>query len=114
MPKAVRGKPCVLYLIQVRDSVGLWTKVGIAGDLKLRERFYARDGVAVLRRIRTHHATRYEAAVLEMRIKQWARKNIGRRARPRKKWSGWSESFSDKGSVLPGLFDKIVLDGRSE
>jgi hypothetical protein len=108
----LRSKPCDLYLIEIRDSVGLWTKVGISTSWAARKRNYAREGVTVLRETRLIRMTLYDALVIEREIKRWARNTIGRRKCPRKKWSGWSESFADKACTLPAAFDREVAKFR--
>ena len=112
LPAKMRSKPCDLYLIEIRDSVGVWTKVGISTNWKSRKRNYAREGVAVLRETRVVRMTLYDALVVEREIKRWARQAIGRRKCPRKKWSGWSESFADKACSLPAAFDRELARFR--
>jgi hypothetical protein len=108
----LRSKPCDLYLLEIRDSVGLWTKVGISTNLKARKRNYDREGVVVLRETRVVRMTLYDALVVEREIKRWARQALGRRKCPRKKWAGWSESFADKACTLPAAFDRELARFR--
>ena len=111
LPKSKRNKPCDLYLVHVRDSVGYWTKVGISTDWKSRHRNYKHEGVTVLREVRMYRTTLYRALQIEEKIKKWSRRELGKRSCPRRKWAGWSESFKDPDSKLPGVFDRaIVLD----
>lgn len=112
LPAGQRLKPCDLYLIEVRDSVGVWTKVGISTNWASRKRNYAREGVTVLRETRVVRMTLYDALVVEREIKRWARQAIGRRKCPRRKWSGWSESFADKACALPAAFDRELARFR--
>lgn len=112
LPMRLRSKPCDLYLIEIRDSVGVWTKVGISTNWTSRKRNYAREGVTVLRETRVVRMTLYDALVVEREIKRWARQAIGRRKCPRRKWSGWSESFADKACALPAAFDRELARFR--
>lgn len=112
LPTRLRSKPCDLYLIEIRDSVGLWTKIGISTNWTGRKRNYAREGVTLIRETRMVRMTLYEALVVEREIKRWARQAIGRRKCPKKKWSGWSESFADKACALPAAFDRELARFR--
>ena len=112
LPAKLRSKPCDLYLVEIRDSVGLWTKIGISTNWASRKRNYAREGVTLLRETRMARMTLYEALVVEREIKRWARQAIGRRKCPRQKWSGWSESFADKANALPAAFDRELARFR--
>ncbi len=109
IPSHKRGKACVLYLLEIRDREGYWTKVGISTNWEGRKSNYRREGVEVLKEVRMFRTTLYHAAVLEMRIKRQAKKVLGRRRKPRKTWSGWSESHADPHRHLPGLFDRAIL-----
>lgn len=108
IPKARRDIPCILYLLQIRDKYGYWTKVGISTNMPYRLTNYKREGVTVLRTVREYHTTLYKACCVEMELKRWARRVLGQRPRPRKKWSGWSESFADRRNVFPAAFDVAV------
>ena len=103
-----RMKPCVLYLLQVKDRHGVWMKVGISTNLPNRLAKYKSANVRVLRRVRVLDTTLLRAVTIEQRLKRWARKNLGRRKAPSKKWSGWSESFKDSNDRLKSAFDLAV------
>lgn len=109
IPQHKRGKACVLYLLEIRDREGYFTKVGISTNWEARKMNYRREGVEILKEIRMFRTTLYHAAVLEMRIKRQAKKQLGRRRKPRKAWAGWSESHSDPFRQLPGMFDRAIL-----
>lgn len=112
IPQHKRGKACVLYLLEIRDREGYWSKIGISTNWEARKTNYRRDGVEILKELRMFRTTLYHAAVLEMRIKRQAKKQLGKRRKPRKSWAGWSESHSDPFRQLPGIFDRAILLDR--
>lgn len=109
IPHHKRGKACVLYLLEIRDREGYWTKVGLSTNWEARKSNYRREGVEILRELRMFRTTLYHAAVLEMKIKRQAKKQLGKRRKPRRTWAGWSESHLDPFRALPGIFDRAIL-----
>lgn len=110
VPKRLRNKACLLYLITIRDCAGIWTKVGVSTNWECRKNRMAKAGVEVLSVVRQHRTTLYEATKLEWNLKSWMRKTLGRRPCPRVKWSGWSECARDPFRKFPAAFDKAVRD----
>lgn len=108
IPRKLRSKACVLYLITVRDCAGVWTKIGISTNWESRKRHMKKDGVDILSELRMHRTTLFEANTIEWATKKWARGVLGRRGCPRRKWSGWSECFKDPLNKLPKEFDRVV------
>lgn len=112
VPKRLRGKACLLYLIVIRDSSGVWTKIGISTNWESRQRHMKKEGVEVLHTLRTYKTNLYDATRIEWELKKRMRKILGKRACPRVKWSGWSECFRDPFRQCPAIFDRAVREFR--
>lgn len=112
IPKRLRGKACLLYLIVIRDSSGVWTKIGISTNWESRQRHMKKEGVEVLHTLRTYKTNLYDATRIEWELKKRMRKILGKRACPRVKWSGWSECFRDPFRQCPAIFDRAVREFR--
>lgn len=114
LPARLHRKPCVLYLVEIRDTTGQYfTKVGISTDWKTRKRHYGRAGVTILRELRMYHTTLIDALTIEQSLKRWMRRTLGRRKCPPRRWAGWSESAIDPFRKFPAAFDREVTLHRA-